>query len=134
MEYITDAHALLWHLYLPRRLGKAAQGVFSDVDAGKGIIRIPAVVVAEVLMVVQKGRLPGASLDHLIDHLQSIMESVNYHLISLSPETVIASHEYTEIPDIFDRLIVTDAILRDLPILTRDQVILHSGLAFTIWD
>ena len=40
MNYISDAHALLWHLYWPQRLGKAAQQVFSDVDAGQAVIVI----------------------------------------------------------------------------------------------
>jgi PIN domain nuclease of toxin-antitoxin system len=134
MNYISDAHALLWHLYWPQRLGKAAQQVFSDVDAGQAVIVIPAVVVAEVIMVVQKGRLSGASLDHLIPYLHSMNESENYPLAPLLPKTVIASHEHTIIPDIFDRLIVTEAILRDLSIITRDQTIRESGLVSTIWD
>lgn len=66
MNYLTDGHALLWHLYWPQRLGGAAQRVFSDADTGQVCIHVPAVVVAEALMVVQKRRLPGASLDHLL--------------------------------------------------------------------
>lgn len=50
MNYISDAHALLWHLYWPQRLGEAAHQVFSAADAGEGIICIPAVVVAEVII------------------------------------------------------------------------------------
>lgn len=134
MNYISDAHALLWHLYWPQRLGKAAQQVFSDVDAGQAIICIPAVVVAEVIMVVQKGRLSGASLDHLIPYLHSMNRSKNYPLTPLLPKIVIASHEHTIIPDIFDRLIVTEAILKDLPVITRDQTIRESGIVSTIWD
>ena len=134
MEYVTDAHALLWHLYWSQRLGVAARRIFSEADSGQTCIRVPAVVVAEVLMVVQKGRLPGASLDHLIPELRAMAESDNYPLSPLLPETVIASHEYTLIPDIFDRLIVTEAILSDLPIVTRDPVIRESGLVTTLWD
>jgi PIN domain nuclease of toxin-antitoxin system len=111
-----------------------ATGFFHDVDDGQAVIVIPAVVVAEVIMVVQKGRLSGASLDHLIPYLHSMNESENYPLAPLLPKTVIASHEHTIIPDIFDRLIVTEAILKDLSIITRDQTIRESGLVSTIWD
>jgi PIN domain nuclease of toxin-antitoxin system len=52
----------------------------------------------------------------------------------LRPHTVIASHHYTIIPDIFDRLIVTEAISRGLPLLTRDTMIRASGLVAVIWD
>lgn len=134
MNYITDAHALLWHLYWPQRLGRAAQRVFSDADAGQICIHVPAVVVAEALMVVQKGRLPGASLDHLLPHLRAMAASDNYPLSPLLPETVIASHQYTIIPDIFDRLIVTETISRGVPLVTRDPIIRQSVLVSTIWD
>ena len=134
MNYVTDAHALLWHLYWPQRVASAAQQVFSDADAGQGCIYVPAVVVAEMLMVVQKGRLPGASLDHLLPHLRAMAASDNYPLSPLLPETVVASHQYTSIPDIFDRLIVTETISRGVPLVTRDPVIRQSGLISTIWD
>ena len=93
-----------------------------------------AVVVAEMLMVVQKGRLPGASLDHLLPHLRAMAASDNYPLSSLIPETVIASHQYTIIPDIFYRLIVTETISRGVPLVTRDPVIRQAGLISTLWD
>ena len=134
MEYVADAHALLWHLYWPQRLGRAAQQAFADADTGQACIYVPAVVVAEVLMVVQKGRLPGVTLDHLLPHLQEMATSETYPLCPLLPETVIASHEYVTIPDIFDRLIVTEALSRGVAVLTRDPVIQESGLVSIIWD
>ncbi len=134
MAHIADAHALLWHLYWPQRLGIAAQKVFAAADAGQMSVHVPAVVVAEMLMVVQKGRLPGVSLTHLLPHLRAMEKSDNYQLSSLSPATVIASHAYTSIPDIFDRLIVTEAIQRGFPLVTRDPIIRQSGLIATIWD
>lgn len=89
MNYLTDAHALLWHLYWSQRLGSAAQRVFLDADTGQVCIYVPAVVVAEAIMVVQKGRLPGASLDHLLPHLRAMAASDNYPLSPLFPETVM---------------------------------------------
>ena len=107
---------------------------FAEADTGQAIIHIPAVVVAEVIMVVQKGRLQTAAIDHIIPYLRAMAESDNYMLSPLHPETVIASHKHTSIPDIFDRLIATEAVLRGLYVVTRDQVIRESGLVTTIWD
>ena len=134
MEYIADAHALLWHLYGPQRLGTEARHVFSEADAGRACIYVPAVVIAEVLMVVQKGRLPGVILEDLLPHLDAMAESDNYQLCPLLPQTVIASHQHTAIPDIFDRLIVAEAVIRSLPVLTRDSVIRASELVTVIWE
>jgi predicted nucleic acid-binding protein len=88
VEYIADTHALLWHLYGPQRLGKAARQVFSEADAGQACVYVPAVVVAEGLMVIQKGRLPGAALDQLLSQLEAMAVSENYPLrgLAFAPE------------------------------------------------
>jgi predicted nucleic acid-binding protein len=93
----------------PQRVGSGARRVFADADAGYRRIYVPAVVVAEMIRVVEKGRLPGVSLDQILLHLRTMATSLNYPLSPLLPEMVIASHQYPIIPDIFDRLIVTDA-------------------------
>ena len=133
-EYLTDAHSLLWYLYQPSRLGLAAQAAFTEADAGSARIHVPAPALAEVLMAVEKGRIPGASLPSLLIHLESIRTSDNYHLSPLLPEVVLNSHVLTVIPDIFDRLIVAEAIARSLPLLTIDGLLRDSGLVQVVWD
>jgi PIN domain nuclease of toxin-antitoxin system len=133
VDFVTDAHALLWHLYWPRRLGAAARSAFAGADEGRARIHIPALVVAECLMVAEKGRLPGATLAHLLPLLEELEGSDNYRLIELVPATVLASHRFARIADIFDRLIVTEAVLRGLPLLTKDPLIHDSGLVRAIW-
>ena len=133
-EYVTDTHSLLWHLYLPKRVGRAAREVFSKVDAGEARIHIPAVVIAEALMVVQKGRLPGVTLSQLLPQIEVMRGSDNYLLSPLLPQTVLQSLSLASVPDIFDRLIGTEAMVRGLPLLSRDPNLRSSGLIATIWD
>ena len=133
-RYVTDTHAFLWHIYSPDRLGSAARAAFVATDNGHATIYIPAVVLAEVLMVVQRGRLPGVTMGHLLPHLEAIRRSSNYAMSSLSPDTILGSHTLTAIPDIFDRLIVAEAMERELPLLSRDNVITKSALVTVIWD
>jgi PIN domain nuclease of toxin-antitoxin system len=103
-------------------------------DAGEAHIYIPAVVIAECLMVAEKGRIPGLAVEGLLEHFEAIRGSENFLPTVLSPDLILASHRLTMIPDIFDRLIVTEAEQRGLPLLTRDSVIRESGLVETIWD
>ena len=133
-HFVTDTHALIWHLYSPSRLGAAARDAFSHADDGEAVVHIPAVVLAEVLMVVQRGRLAGVTIEQLMPHLDAIRGSRNFLLSTLNPETVIGSHTLTAIPDIFDRLIVAEAIERRIPLLSRDGVIKASGLVPLVWD
>jgi PIN domain nuclease of toxin-antitoxin system len=134
VKYVTDTHAFLWHLYLPARLGIEARAAFSAADSGDAIIHIPAVVLAEILMVVQRGRLSGVTLAQLLPHLESISGSRNYSLSALHPGTILGSHALMAIPDIFDRLIVAEAIERATPLISRDGIIKASGLVALVWD
>ncbi|WP_437627679.1 type II toxin-antitoxin system VapC family toxin [Sorangium sp. So ce1151] len=133
-EYVTDTHALLWSMYAPARLGSAAQQAFAAADAGSALIHVPAVVVAETIMVIERGRMPGISLAHLLPRLELMRTSDNYRLASLLPEVVLASHTLTAIPDIFDRLIVAEAIHRGTPLISKDAVIRRAALVTTVWD
>ncbi|WP_044965335.1 type II toxin-antitoxin system VapC family toxin [Sorangium cellulosum] len=127
-EHVTDTHALVWSMYAPSRLGSAAT------DAGSARIYVPAVVIAETIMVVERGRLPGIALAHLLPRLEAMRTSDNYRLTSLLPEVVLASHTLSAIPDIFDRLIVAEAIHRGTPLISKDSVIRQSALVTTLWD
>jgi PIN domain nuclease of toxin-antitoxin system len=133
-EHVTDTHALVWSMYAPSRLGSAAKQAFAATDAGSARIYVPAVVIAETIMVVERGRLPGIALAHLLPRLEAMRTSDNYRLTSLLPEVVLASHTLSAIPDIFDRLIVAEAIHRGTPLISKDSVIRQSALVTTLWD
>jgi PIN domain nuclease of toxin-antitoxin system len=133
-ELVTDTHSFLWHLYSPSRLGSAARQAFATTDTGETRIYIPSLVVAEALMVVQKHRLPGVELDELVEYLEIALHSSNYVLSDLQARMVLDSHPFTVIPDIFDRLVVVEAVVRGLPLISRDSVIRDSGLVSMVWE
>jgi len=54
--------------------------------------------------------------------------------MTLLPETVISSHAFTAIPDIFDRLVVAEAQRLGVPLITRDTAISASELVEVVWD
>lgn len=132
--YVTDTHSLLWHLFIPKRVGQRARAIFAEADAGRVRIYIPAVVIAEALMVAQKERLPGVTPPLLLPHFEAIRGSDNYQLCPLLPETVLRSTDLSTIPDIFDRLIAAEALVRGVPVITRDPALRDADLISTIWD
>jgi PIN domain nuclease of toxin-antitoxin system len=133
-EYVLDTHALLWHLHAPRRLGAAAREALVRVDQGEARAWLPAVVIAESLMVTERRRIEGLTLESLLHQLDSFRDADNYRLSSLTPDTVLAAPRLAAIPDIFDRLVVAEALERDLPLVTRDEVIRTARVVETIWD
>lgn len=134
MDYIADAHAVVWYLFAQSRLGKDALTVLTDAAAGKARIYLPAVGVAEMIMVIEKRRIPGVTMSQLEIELELMRNNASYEFLPLFPSTVIQSHTLTAIPDIFDRLIVAEAVRLDLPLITRDSAIRASGLMTVVWD
>jgi len=133
-EYVADTHALLWHFYAPKQLGGAARQALARVDEGAARAWIPAVAMAEALMVAERGRIGGLTLEGLLSQFEVLRDADNYRLSSLTPDTVLASHRLQVIPDIFDRLIVAETLHRRLPLLTRDPIIQASQVVATVWD
>jgi PIN domain nuclease of toxin-antitoxin system len=131
-SYITDAHPLLWHLANDPRLSNRARAVLAEADAGRANLIIPAVALAEMLMVVEKGRLPIPPAD-LAESIRRWQAARNVELASLTPDVVLAAMRLTAIPEIFDRLIVAEVRARGLPIITKDEDIAGSGLVSVIW-
>lgn len=134
MNYVADANATVWHLFARQRLGKSAQAVFDDAEAGRAKIFIPAVALAEVIMVVEKQRLLGATMLQLEIDFALMQQSASYEFLPLFPDQVFASRTLTVIPEIFDRLIVADALRLGFPLITSDSVIRASGVVNVVWD
>lgn len=133
-EYVADTQAMIWYLFASNRLGQAARAVLREASAGKVKIYLPAVVIAEMIMTVERRRLPSAAMPQLITHLDWMKRQPNYKLLPLDPELVISSRTLTVIPDIFDRLIVAETLRLGLPLITCDSIISASGLVPIIWD
>ncbi len=134
MEYVVDAHPLVWHFFTPTRLGSAARTILRDAEAGAHQIYLPAVALAEIIMVIERGRIPGVPMSQLITRLSMTQNLASFDFLPLLPDTIINSHNLTAIPDIFDRLIVAEAVRLGLPLITRDSVIRASGLVTVVWD
>ncbi len=133
-EYVTDTHPLLWNLFTPKLLGRAAFAAFRAVDRGQAKLYVPAIVVSEMVMVIEKGRIPNTTMQDLLDEISLLELSPLHELLPLLHTTALASRTLTALPDIFDRLIVIEALRLGLPLITRDTVIRASGLVNVVWD
>jgi PIN domain nuclease of toxin-antitoxin system len=130
--FIADTHALLWHLINDPKLSQVAKSALATVDQGQAMLVIPAVVLTEVVQVVMKGRI-ALSEQQLTAHIQAWQAAANIRMTNLTPQLILASRQYPIIPDIFDRLIVAEALALDVPVITKDTSITDSQLARIIW-
>lgn len=129
-QIVLDTHAFIWHLSVPKRLGKAAHRVMTQVDQGKAIAIIPAIVAIELALLREAGRrVPGPP------ELHSLFQNhPGFRLLSLDLAQATEFMLLGSLKDPFDRLVVSAARISSAPLLTADERITHSGLTQTIWD
>ena len=128
-RFVVDAHSLWWYMKSSPRLSSAAAAIFSMADAGKAVLVVPAIVLAEVyyLSVKTGERLPPSDLLRVIDTSDSL------NLSDLGAAQLGLLDRLPEIPEMHDRLIAAEALALGVPVVTRDPVIAASPQVQSIW-
>lgn len=132
-QYVTDTHALYWHLTNDPRLSLAARQVFREADTGLHQILVPGIALIEMAYLVERGRLDAG----LVDQVFSLLDTVggSYAVAPLNQDTARAMRDVprSAIPDMLDRIIVATARQLGLPLITRDANIYSAGVVSVIW-
>ncbi len=128
---VTDTQALIYHAFGPKSsLGAEAKRVFSKAEAGQTIVVVPTVVLWEVAHQIEQGRIRlHLGFERWCRHL---MDHTGFDVVSLDWLDVNSGRKLP-FKDPFDRLIVGTALRLEMPLITRDQNIVDSGLVETIW-
>lgn len=132
--FVTDAHALIWRLIAPGRLSRAANDAFDRADAGEAQVHIPAVVLAEMFMVAERGRVPGWGRDEAKAFALVCQGADNYVLCDLTPDLVMRSVTLSSVPDIFGRLIAAEALSKDAALISRDGTLAGVEGLRVVWE
>jgi PIN domain nuclease of toxin-antitoxin system len=133
MTYVTDTHALIHHVTdHKRRLGRRARKIFERVDRGLDTIIVPFTVLEEVLLLSEVGKIhiPLPFRDFVI----SLQKSVNVDLSANDIALLLEAATFTTIRDPYDRMIIAQARVAGLPLITGDEKIQDSGLVRTVWN
>ncbi len=127
-EYVADTMAVVLHLE-HRRSTARVQQIFDEADLGNLKIRIPAIVLAEVLYLSEKGRI-SLSLKDVRDH---IAKHPSFSEVPLDIEIISAAAQVTDVPELHDRLIASTARFLGLELITNDPKIRSSAFVRTVW-
>ncbi len=127
--YVTDTHSLIWYLTASPRLGQAAHQAFLEVAHGEAKLIVPAIVVAELVFVVENSHAP-VDIESVLRRLSA---NPAIEVTSLTPEVALSMRAMTAIPEMHDRLIACEAQARDAKLITRDKKILQAHVVETIW-
>ena len=133
MTFVTDTHPFIYHVLGRRnRVGRRALSVFDAVKRGRETIIVPFTVLEEVMLLSEIGkiRLPLPFRDFAI----SIRQAENFDLGVNDTDLLLEAATFTSVRDPYDRLIIAQARVVGLPLITGDERIQDSGLVRTVWD
>jgi PIN domain nuclease of toxin-antitoxin system len=129
MKYLADTVAIVRHLRAHPALGPQAAQILRDADSGRHHVYLSAITLMEVLYLSEAKRV-DVRLDELIRHVSN---SVNYEIVSVNADVVLAAAGVDDVPELHDRIIVGTAKWLEVPIVTGDGIISESRHVKTIW-
>lgn len=125
--YVPDTHALLWFLAGSSRLSAKASEIFSQEKAKSVTMYVPVIVVAEIIWVVNAGRIQ-------ID-LQQLLATIRTHytVTPFSLDDILQLVAMPKTLTIHDAMIVWEAKKRGAALITRDETIVAANVVPTLW-
>jgi len=116
--YILDTHVLLWWLFKSGRLSYRATAIIRN---SRNSLLISTASAWEIGTKHRIGKLPEA--DSIINDLPSLLQRARIATIDITlKDALLAGTLKLDHRDPFDRMIIAQGKLRDLPIITNDQV------------
>ena len=127
MGYILDTNALIFYLYNPERLSKAALDIVYNEN---NQIYVSIVSLWEIAIKSSIGKL---EIKNSMEEIAGICLKYKIELLAINPSHLDQIANLPQIHgDPFDRLIISQAIAEKLIIVTRDSIIPKYDV-YTIW-
>ena len=132
-QYVTDTHALCWHLTEDPKLSAKAKKIFQEADSGIHQILIPSIVVIEMVYLAEKGRIIDSSLRQVLELIDTIDGSYDEAPLNKNTAKALQNIPRDDVPDMPDRIITATAYQLNLPLITKDEKIRNSGVVPVVW-
>lgn len=129
---IADTHAVIWNLYNDPRLSQPARDFFVQSAANGNQIAFSSITMAEIIYLIEKGRIPSETLRRLLALLKQPLSPLVEIPVDNQVCQQMLSVARSAVPELPDRIIAATGLLLNLPVISRDRKITSSGIA-TIW-
>lgn len=128
MRVLLDTHALIWAAYQKDLLSSRARRV---IQSPQNEVLVSAASAWEIATKYRIGKLPFAAT--LAEDFIAQVTSAGYVLLSISAEHALRAGRMTAThKDPFDRMLASQAIHEDLPLLSNDEQLDQFGVR-RIW-
>jgi PIN domain nuclease of toxin-antitoxin system len=132
IDGVADTHAALWYVFGDPRLSASAKSVFETAASSRHKIVVSVISLAEVVYLVEKGRLSAtayADLQRALHDFDHVLQEA-----PVTAEIIDAMRDVprVEIPDMPDRIVAATALYFGVPAISRDGRIRASNIQ-TVW-
>ena len=129
---VADTHTVIWYLYNDTRLSPTAHTWIEDAAAAGEQIALSSITLAEMVYLIERGRIDAAALTRLMVELDTTDAVLVEVPLDRRVAQAMSRVARTEVPDLPDRIISATALLLGIPIISRDRKIQAAGLT-TVW-
>ncbi len=129
VRLVADTHAIVWRLTAPAKLGRAAQRAFEAADSGRWLCCVPAIVLVELALLRERGRISVRPEDVL----QALQSRQGYAVLALDAEQSLDFGTLVGIKDPMDRMVLAAARVSGAKLVSSDEVFDGHGVERT-WD
>lgn len=128
MNYVTDAHTIVWYFMADPRLSQNARPAF-DGTITTGVIIIPTIVLAEIMYISQKGRI-SMTFEETLSRIEMYE---NFRVAALEIDILKVAASIGGDLEMHDRLIVATALYFNAHLITKDEQITQNRIVNTVW-
>ena len=132
-QYVSDTHALIWHLTDDERLPPTCRNLFVGADRCDAQIWIPAIVIVEVIYLVEKARVPQGLVERMLSAIDSPRSGYSLAALDGKVARTLMQIPRDSSPDMPDRIIAATALAIGAPLLTKDAKLQNVPGVTTIW-
>jgi PIN domain nuclease of toxin-antitoxin system len=126
--YVIDTHPLVWYFVDSPRLSPIAKRAFADIEQGMALGIIPTIVLAEMVHLADKKKIPI----NIKETISKIRQSTNFGIASLDL-TIILLMIPLDTCEIHDRVIVATSQSFEASLITKDEFIHKSNIVSCVW-
>lgn len=129
---VADTHAALWYLFADPRLSIPAKSAFDAAASSRNKILLSVISLAEVVYLVEKGRLPASAYADLQEALRDPDRVLQEAPVTAEIVDSMMEVPRVDIPEMPDRIVAATAVYFGVPAISRDRRIRTSSVQ-TVW-
>jgi predicted nucleic acid-binding protein len=115
--YVVDTHALAWFIARSARLSRRAAEVLRKAEQGKASVLVPTVVLAELLYISERKRVP-VSLTEILNRIGS---GGYFQVVPFDWAVFERMMKISKALEIHDRIIVATAKVYGAKVISKDE-------------